>query len=136
MGIKHSWIAIQGLKPEQALAALEMEVAEVIPPNYLPDGIGMAELPDDWLLFVADRKFSALEGKLVALASFGPAVACDISEVVMCSEAHGFENGKEVWRVAYDCEKGRYALDIQGNPPPQLQAIHDALRADTGDLPC
>ena len=42
MGIKHSWIAIQGLKPEQALAALEMEVAEVIPPNYLPDGIGMA----------------------------------------------------------------------------------------------
>jgi len=130
MGIKHSWIAVKGLKPEQALAALEMEVAEVIPPRYLPDGIGMAQLPDDWLLFVADRKFSALEGKLVALASFGPAVACDISEVVMCSEAHGFEDGKEAWSVAYDCSRGAYELEIKGNPPPQLQAIHDELRAE------
>ena len=102
MGIKHSWIAVQGLEPEQALEALGMEIEEVIEPRYLPDGIGMAQLPNGWLLFVSDRKASALEGKLNGLAKFGPAIACDISETVMCCEAHGYEAGQEIWSVAYD----------------------------------
>jgi hypothetical protein len=129
MGIKHSWIAVQGLKPEQALEALGMEVKELIEPRYLPDGIGMAQLPNGWLLFVSDRKASALEGKLNGLAKFGPAVACDISETVMCSEAHGYEAGQEIWSVSYDCEKGRYALQTTGSPPPQLDEIHRTMRA-------
>jgi hypothetical protein len=86
-------------------------------------------LPDGWLLFVSDRKASALEGKLNGLAQFGPAVACDISETVMCSEAHGYEAGQEIWSVAYNCEKGRYALARTGNPPPQLDQIYRATRA-------
>jgi len=129
MGLKHSWIAVQGLKPEQALEALGMEIDEVIEPHYLPDGIGMAQLPDGWLLFVSDRKASALEGKLNGLAKFGPAVACDISETVMCSEAHGYEAGQEIWSVAYDCEKGPYELQVTGSPPPQLEKIHRDIRA-------
>ena len=129
MGIKHSWIAIRGLKPEDALAALGMEVSELLEPHYLADGIGMAQLPADWLLFVSDRKANAFEGKLVGLAAFGPAVGCDISEIVMASEARGYEAGVEVWRVAYDCAKGFYELEVRGSPPPQLDTIHRTLRA-------
>jgi len=128
MGLNHSWIAVRGLAPEQALEALGMEIDEIIEPRYLPDGIGMAELPDGWLLFVSDRDASALEGKLNGLAKFGPAIACYISETVMCSEAHGYEAGQEIWSVAYDCEKGRYALEITGSPPPQLDEIRAQMR--------
>lgn len=106
------------------------EIEEILEPRYLPDGIGMAQLPDGWLLFISDRKASALEGKLNGLAKFGPAIACDISETVMCSEAHGYEAGEEIWSVAYDCEKGLYALQTTGSPPPQLDEIHARTRVE------
>ena len=50
MGLNCSWIAVQGLKVEDALASLQMEVSEVLSPDEIPDGLGMAQLPDDWLL--------------------------------------------------------------------------------------
>ena len=129
MGFKHSWIAVQGLEPEHALAMLGMEVAEVLERDYFPDGIGMTTLPDGWLLFLADRSADALSGKLRALADAGPAVGCDISEMLMCSEAVGFEGGKQAWRVEYDCSAGRYTLKTEGNLPPQLDAIFLEARA-------
>jgi len=128
MGFSHSWIAVQGLDPAQALAALGMEVSEILEPGYFPDGISFGQMPDGWLVVLTDRRANAFEGDLVGLAAFGPAVACEVNEHVMYSEARGYEAGREAWRVAYDCEKGG-ALDVSGNPPSQLDTIAREARA-------
>ena len=130
MGFSHSWIAVQGLDPAQALAALGMEVSEILEPGYFPDGISFGQMPDGWLVVLTDRRANAFEGDLVELAKLGPAVACEVNEHVMYSEARGYEAGREAWRVAYDCEKGRYALYVSGNPPPQLERITREARAE------
>lgn len=129
MGFSHSWIAVQGLEPGQALTALGMEVSQVLEPEDFPDGISFGQMPDGWLVVLTDRRANAFEGDLVELAAFGPAVACEVNEHVMYSEARGYEGGREAWRVAYDCEKGRDALDVSGNPPPQLDTIAREARA-------
>jgi hypothetical protein len=133
MGFSHSFIAVQGLEPARALEALEMEVAEIWEPDEAEfSGILMGELPDGWLLLLCDGHDGAFKGKLSQLAAFGPAVACGIEEHVMYSEARGYEAGSEVWRVIRDCEKGRYALEVSGNPPPQLDSIFEGARAEQG----
>ncbi|HMI20214.1 MAG TPA: hypothetical protein VK533_11765 [Sphingomonas sp.] len=129
MGFSHSWIAVQGLTPARALEALGMEVKAVIEPDYFPEGIAIGQMPGGWLIVLTDRRASAFEGDLVALAAFGPAVACEIREVVMNSEARGYEGASEKWRVGYDCEKGRYALEIAGDPPSQLETIRAEAQA-------
>jgi hypothetical protein len=132
MGLNCSWIAVQGLKPEQALAALEMEVSEVLPQDYFPDGVAMAQLPGDWLLFLWGRKAGALEAKLPDLVTFGPAIACELSETVMFSEARGYESGEQIWRVTHDPNEDQtlYSLQVEGNPPAQLETIVRDARAE------
>lgn len=131
MGFSHSYIAVQGLEPAQALEVLGMEVARVTEPDDTElSGLLMGELQDGWLLLLSDDYDNALEGKLAQLAGSGPAVACAVNEHVMVSEARGYEAGTEVWRVVRDCEEGTYALEVTGNPPSQLDSIFRKARAE------
>jgi hypothetical protein len=125
MGLNCSWIAVHGLKVEQALASLEMEVSEVLSPDETPDGLGMAQLPGDWLLFLWGRKAGAVEGKLSGFTALGRVIECEMSETVMFSEARGYENGAQIWRVTHDPDRDEslYSLQTEGVPPVQLEAI-------------
>jgi hypothetical protein len=133
MGISNSYIAVQGLDPARALEALQMEVVEVCEPDEMElSGIWMGELPGGWLLLLCDEYDGAFEGKLAQLATLGPAVACGLNEYVMYSEARGYEGGKQVWRIVHDPneKKSRNALDIDGSPPPQFEAIARNARTE------
>jgi len=132
MGLNCSWIAVQGLKVEDALASLQMEVSEVLSPDEIPDGLGMAQLPDDWLLFLWGRKAGAVEGKLSECTALGRAIKCEMSETVMFSEARGYEDGAQVWRVSHDPDRDQslYSLQTEGAPPAQLEAIVREAKAE------
>jgi len=131
MGFSHSWIAVQGLTPEQATEALGMEVEEVRTPKEITaDGLYVGAMPSGWLIALADRRANAFEGALVGLAKFGPAVACEVNEHVMYSEARGYEAGAEIWRVTYDCGEGPDALSAHGNLPPQFGEIRREAEAE------
>jgi hypothetical protein len=131
MGFSHSWVAVQGLEPERAAETLGMEIEEARAPEDMTAGgfyLGIA--PNGWLIALTDRRANAFEGALTELAKFGPAVACEVNESVMYSEARGYDDGSESWRVVYDCEEGPDALRVTGNPPAQLNEIRRKAEAE------
>jgi hypothetical protein len=134
MGLTLSWVAVRGLEPEQALAALGMEVADVLKYEDIGwrDNVVLGPLPGGWLLVVSGNSANAFEGDLKPLTKLSTAVAGEISEIVMVSEARGYEDGKQVWSVVHDPEEEEslYALKITGNPPPELSSIVRQARAE------
>jgi hypothetical protein len=131
MGFSHSWIAVQGLAPEQALATLELEIAAESG-NGFWNGISLLAWPDGWLLVLSDDDENAFKGRLARLAVLGSAVACSINERVMYSEARGYAAGEQIWRVVHDPngDESLYSLQISGTPPEQLEAIVRDARAE------
>jgi hypothetical protein len=131
VGFSHSWIAVQGLKQEQVLEALGMEVSDV-QTDFL-DGTALIDWKDDWLLVISDDGRDAFEAYLADLAPRGrAAVVCGIHESVMYSEARGYEAGKEIWGIVHDPDKGEslYSLEVSGQPPEPFDAILHSARAE------
>jgi hypothetical protein len=131
MGFSHSWVAVQGLAPERALAALELEIAAESGNDFL-NGTSLIAWSNGWLLVVSDDSQDAFEGNLARLAVLGPAVACSINEHVMYSEARGYEAGQQLWRVIHDPDgdESLYSLQISGTPPKHLEGIVRDIRAE------
>jgi hypothetical protein len=134
VGYTLSWVAVRSVGPEQALAVLGMEVADVLKYEDIGwgDNVVLGHLPGDWLLAVSGDSSDAFEGQLEPLTKLGQAVAGQISEIVMVSELRGYADGNEIWRVVHDPqeEESLYALQISGNAPPQLDTIVHSARAE------
>ena len=136
------WVAVKGLLPEQALAALNMEYADSAEARDAPgfpdvddgefsDTIFSAQLADDWLLL-----FGSIDEidhqRLTRLAQLGPTFVGHKFRSGCFSEAHWYAEGQEVWSVDYDFEsRGRDdQLQIEGKLPEKLAAIiGEAYRA-------
>jgi hypothetical protein len=132
MSVALCWFAVRGWARDAALEELGLE-ADGAPGDDLPRRIGVADLPDGWLLFMFNRDLKqAFEDRFVALSARGPAVACAIEEHVMYQEARGYEAGAEVWRVTHDPQQGDsvYHLEVTGAPPAQLSEIREAAVAE------
>lgn len=93
----------------------------------------IADLPNGWfvirvdndsgLLADYDRKTLVREGKLVT---------CDVGSVDPVSQAQGYEAGEERWSVVHDGRGGEMlALEIRGEAPPAVPALHKAAFAAT-----
>ncbi|WP_162875446.1 hypothetical protein [Sphingomonas crusticola] len=116
------------------MAALGMEVSEVLKYEDIGwgDNVVLGPMLGGWLLAVSGDSSDAFEGQLEPLTRLGPAIAGEISEIVMVSELRGYADGQEIWRVIHNPEeeKSLYALQISGDTPPQLEAIVRAARAE------
>jgi len=138
------WVAVQGLSPDQALAALKMEACDEAEARDVPgwpdfpnrrdyfDRIFMGQLPENWLLLFGlpddkDRKL------LMRLAKLGPAFVGEISRPGNYAEGHSYADGKEVWSIDYDFESyGRDDfLKMEGKLPENLATIVGATYAGT-----
>lgn len=130
MGFSHSWIAVRDVTREQALEALGMEISD-IQTDYL-DGVALIDWHDNWLLAISDDSADAFDGDLARLAPLGPAIACSVQEVVMYSEARGYDAGKEMWRVVHDPneDESLYSLRTSGELPQPFDAIVRKVRAE------
>jgi len=130
------WIAVRGLPPDKALAALEMEFLESAEAREVPgwpdflnrrdfhDRIFMGQLPGNWLLLFGNLD-EEQKDLLLQLARFGPAFAGDISRIGNYAEGRAYKDGKEAWSVDYDLEsrRGGELLLVEGELPVNLAAI-------------
>ncbi|HEY1122925.1 MAG TPA: hypothetical protein VGE67_15040 [Haloferula sp.] len=64
------------------------------------------------------------------IAQAPEAITCFVEEHVMASGAAAWKNGKEIWSVDHESEKGIFHLDIKGTPPEALAGIARSSRAE------
>ena len=58
------------------------------------------------------------------------AVGCEMSTIVMCSEAHGYHGGQLQWSVTHDPDDEAHPLAVEGTPPAILADLESkALKA-------
>lgn len=131
MGFSSSWFAVRGVSREDLLTALSCGPSgrRADHPDFR---LCIAALPQDWQLVWLDRDLEQAFRDITALSAATAGVACAIEEHVMVSEARGYANGAEVWRVIHDPEAGEsiYHFEAKGTPPPQLVGILATAKAE------
>jgi hypothetical protein len=131
MGFSHSFIAARGVERAALLEQLALtETGETGDVDIALGGFGLSEFPDGWLIVACDEYNLLDRAPLAALSQSGEIVAARLEEHVMASEAAGFANGQEVWRVAYTSEDDPDNLRVTGTPPVALARLRDAALAE------
>ena len=126
MGYSISWIALQGKSKEEVLA-LTSFVDTGVPDEANEASASVASLPMGWtVLFFND--YEATPPELAAAWSKGcRAIACQVEENVMASNAAFYEDGRHLWTVSHQSDKDIYDLEVRGTPPEAFQEIKDRL---------
>ena len=126
MGLSISWIAVEAHRKDEAVSVLGLKDtgAECEPWNT---GFSWSKLSTGWVLIYSDDTEFAAPDRLKRLSATGRAVSCVVEEHVMFSEARGYENGAEQWRVTHDSDKGIYSLEVTGTPPAAFEGIRARL---------
>jgi hypothetical protein len=130
MGFSLSWLAVKGMSPQAVhdeLAFRPTGKREEIPES----DFSAVEMPSGWYLIVSDHTEQVCpDTVLQRLSSSGrELVTCFVEEHVMVSRATGWREGRMMWSVTHDAQKGLKHLEVQGEPPPQFTAIRDELSA-------
>jgi hypothetical protein len=130
MGFSLSWLATKGKPPETVLAELGLRATGVEGIAGESPALG-ATTATDWYLIVLDAAEHRLIGAdVVARLSRGCEVlTCTVEEHVMFSQATGWRDGREEWRVTHRGEDGPVGLDARGDLPVPFPAIRDELTA-------
>ncbi len=115
MGYSLSWAAIKNGKPEAIHSLLGLRPTEVWVRIHESKTVG-ANLPTGWYLVSFKRKELGAD-ILTKLSSMAEVVYCFVEDHVMFSRASGWKDGKFLWSVTHDREKGIYHLEIKGDAP-------------------
>lgn len=130
MGFALSWLATKGKPTETVLAELELRATgdEGIAGESRVVG---AMTATGWYLIVLDEaEHRLISGAVIARLSRGCEVlTCTVEEHVMFSQATGWRDGREEWRVTHRGEDGPVGLDAEGGLPAGFPAIRDELTA-------
>lgn len=130
MGFSDSWIAVKGLAPETIIEELALESVDERDAHRGIEIVVLC-LANGWTVSWFTRDFeAAFKAPAVTLAQHGPAVACAVEEHVMFSEARGYVDGAETWRVTWDCEARAEAPAVSGDVPAAYVAISSAAIAE------
>lgn len=131
MGFSLSWLATKGKPSETVLAELELRATgdEAIAGDAPASG---ATADGGWYLIVLDgAEHQLIRPDVLERLSRGCEVlTCTVEEHVMFSEATGWRDGREEWRVTHRGEDGPVGLEARGNLPAPFPAIRDALTAE------
>jgi hypothetical protein len=139
MGYSLSWIAVKGKPPQAVRDAFSFRMTderEEIPESDL----SAVEMPSGWYLIVSNHTEQVVsDAAMQHLSSSGcELVTCFVEEHVMVSKATGWKDGRFIWSVTHDVQKGRQHLDVQGEPPAEFAAIRDRAFSEqaAGDRDC
>lgn len=124
MGWRISWLAIK--KQERTAILTSFGLHSTDEPNGRPKGmISGTTLPNGFfLLFLNDTFHPFVEPEALSVASLGcEIVGCQVEEGIMASSSFCWRDGKQVWNVIHDAEKGVRNLLVEGNPPEVISDL-------------
>ena len=126
MGYSISWIAFQTNDKHRALSLIGLvDTGEADEANEAP--VSGATLPTGWyVVFFNDYSFTTPE-RLATFSADCAVVACQVEEHVMASGSFLYEEGRRVWSVTHESERGRYDLSVDGEPPDVFCSLRDSL---------
>lgn len=129
MGYRISWIAFKGLDRQTLLERTQLtETGQSDEANE--EEFSLALLPTGWTVLFRNANGYATDERLAALSQGVTVVGVEINENTMCNRVACHEDGRLLWSVDYDCEKGRYNLDTTGRLPPVYEDIRTRLFAE------
>jgi hypothetical protein len=128
MGYSLSWPALKGGNLQTARAALGLRATGKREETAESKIVGV-QLPTGWYVVQLNRT-EMEDRELARLSRSGEVVCCSVEDHVMVSWASGWSEGKTVWSVVHDCEKGRFHLDIKEVAPAELKGIAERLTAE------
>ena len=130
MGYSASWIATRGMpagEVQRLLGIRALAKGEPLPATTCT----AAQLENGWhVVFFSDGCETVDRCAKALIASAPEAITCFVEEHVMASGAAAWRDGKEVWSVDHESEKGIFHLDIKGMPPEALAGIASSSRAE------
>jgi hypothetical protein len=129
MGFSLSWLAIRGKDP--AIVRRELGVRGTGSYEELPEApLQGVDLPTGWYLVVADHCSLEETESVARLSLGGEVVTCFVEEHVMCSRASGWRDGRRLWSITHDWQRGIEHLEADGDLPPVFDPIRDHLTAE------
>ena len=124
MGFSISWIAIRGISKADACTRLSIQDSSE-PDEANESPVSGALLPTGWLvIFLNDlvHPFVAIE-ELCKLSEGCEVIGCQVEEHVMASAAFLYRNGRRIWNITHESEKGGDNLEVDGSPPSEFSTI-------------
>jgi len=126
LGYSISWIAFQGKGKNHVLPLLALsDSGEIDEANESP--ASAAALPTGWYVVFFNDYFFPTPERLAKVSVGCVVVACQVEEHMMASASSLYENGRHVWTVAHEAERGLYDLSIYGDPPARFAELRDKL---------
>lgn len=121
MGLSLSWVAVKGHGPDAVMAAVGVEPGD----GSRREQAYVGELPGGWTLYFDEHFERGFKGPLDRIVALGaPVIAARQEDHVMYSEARGYNQGRELWRVARDPdEMPETELVVTGAPPEPFEDI-------------
>jgi hypothetical protein len=129
MGYSLAWLAIKGKEPRAVLETLGFASSGTFEPIPESDLVA-ATLPTGWYLIITDDEQVAPDSTLQQLTVNCEAVTCFVEEHVMVSTASGWRDGRCIWTITHESERGIEHLETSGELPSEFPAIRDRLQAN------
>jgi hypothetical protein len=129
MGFSLTYIAIKGKTPDAILAELDLTATNEFG-GFAETPYCAAPLPGGWYLVCENRSADFTKEQFLQKFSLNCEVlTCSVEEHVMVSSASAWQNGKELWSILHESDKGIEHLETKGSLPASFVAIRDDLQS-------
>lgn len=123
--MRATWIGVQGAERDKVLAALRLEVLpDALAGDWHEGDYSCRTFPGGWFV-VASQEGLDLATDLVSASATTEqlAMGCEMSTIVMYSEACGYQDGQLQWSVIHDPDDSACPLAVEGEPPAILAEL-------------
>ena len=124
MGWKVSWLAVRNQERIAILRSFGLHAIDKA--QERPKGvISGSSLPNGYYVLFLDNCFHPfVTPEVLSRVSLGcEIVGCQVEEGIMASASFCWSDGKRIWNVTHEADKGVRNLQIEGTPPKALAEL-------------
>jgi hypothetical protein len=129
MGFTFAWVAIARGQKADLLDRLNLEVIGDTD-DETSERFAFAETSAGWSVLVMNDPPRDMHGFIRSLSPDGLSMSGLVVENVTYSELVGYQDGRVSWSVAYDPDKGKGEVVVQGAPPEPCERLRLKLAAE------